>query len=143
MDAEPQGPPRLVRVLLWTQIAARVPSAERDTVRRVVGETHWAPSEALFAEAEALEDILAELEEARERRERSFAILQHPAKALLEDRVMGLIADIRLAMAATAKVCGEEQATRLAARFLPVGSGRVRPAATHPARRTRRGGAPP
>ena len=38
MDAEPQGPPRLVRVLLWTQIAARVPSAERDTVRRVVGE---------------------------------------------------------------------------------------------------------
>lgn len=117
---------RLVRTLLWTQIAARVPEAERDTVRRVVGEAHWAPNEALFAEAEALESILGELEEARERRERSFAILQHPGKALLEDRVMGLVADIRLAMAATAKVCGDEQASKLEAKFLPLSRGRVR-----------------
>ena len=117
---------RLVKKLLWTQIAERVPGAERDTVRRVVGESAWSVNDSLFSEAEALESILSDMEEERDRNKKSHAILQHPASALLEQRVVKLVHEIQQATALTAKYCGEEHAAKLTTKLMPANGGRVR-----------------
>ena len=117
---------RLVKKLLWQQIAERIPLAERDTVRRVVGESMWSENDSLFLEVEALESILNDMEEERERNRKSHALLQHPASELLQERVVKLVHEIQQATAMTAKYCGEEHASKLTSKLLPVTGGRVR-----------------
>ena len=116
---ENDGSCRLVKRLLWSHIEERVPVSERDTIRRVVGEESWATNDALFTEAEALESILDDLEEDRGKTERSVALLQHPAKAMLEDRVLRLVEDIRQVVDSTAAICGDEHAARIASKYMP------------------------
>ena len=49
---------RIVRTLLWDHISSQLQPAEQEEVKRAIGWTQVTENEALFAEAEALADIL-------------------------------------------------------------------------------------
>ena len=49
---------RIVKTLLWEHLSSQLKAAERDEVKRALGWTLITDNDALFAEAEALADIL-------------------------------------------------------------------------------------
>ncbi len=53
---------RSVKSLLWGELAQHLRPAERDEVKRALGWSLVAENEALFAEAEALADILGDVQ---------------------------------------------------------------------------------
>mmetsp|Transcript_128 Transcript_128/g.460 ORF Transcript_128/g.460 Transcript_128/m.460 type:complete len:459 (-) Transcript_128:163-1539(-) len=91
---------RAVQKLLWEDISERLPAAERDEVKRVIGEYIIEGNQQLFDEATALAEIVGDvrlkIDEFAKRRQ--SVLLQTPQRSMVESGISMLLDNIHRAV---------------------------------------------
>eukprot|EP00899_Mesostigma_viride_P014223 jgi/Mesvir1/22801/Mv14185-RA.1 len=102
---------RQVQTLLWDRISALLKPAERDEVRRIIGNSVIQENEELFRECDALSEILGDLQRHISTKMQSRKLFETPARALAESEIRLLVDKLRGLEAQGGKPVGSPRAT--------------------------------
>eukprot|EP00798_Chlamydomonas_sp_ICE-L_P005805 gene5805-6090_t len=94
-SALPAGELRLVQVLLWTIVSEKLRPAERDEVKRAIGSSIIEENESLFTEADALAQILGDVQLSTGDLMERHNLCANPQRQLVESEIRMLMERLR------------------------------------------------